>query len=80
MTAQLLVQHLNQSGNEIIAIDIPSGLFVNRSSRDNVVIHAAHTLSFQCYKPAFLMPENARLPSARCISWILACIPIIFLR
>jgi ADP-dependent NAD(P)H-hydrate dehydratase / NAD(P)H-hydrate epimerase len=58
MTA-LLVQHLNQSGNEIIAIDIPSGLFVNQSSRDNVVIHAAYTLSFQCYKLAFLMPENA---------------------
>ena len=55
----LLVQHLNQSGNEIIAIDIPSGLFVSRSARNNVVIHAAHTLSFQCYKPAFLMPENA---------------------
>jgi ADP-dependent NAD(P)H-hydrate dehydratase / NAD(P)H-hydrate epimerase len=58
VTAQL-VQHLNKSGNEIIAIDIPSGLFVNRSSGDHAVIHATHTLSFQCYKPAFLMPENA---------------------
>ncbi|HUB60146.1 MAG TPA: NAD(P)H-hydrate dehydratase [Puia sp.] len=54
-----LVTHLNSSGNEIIAIDIPSGLFVSRSSRGNIVIRAAHTLSFQCYKPAFLMPENA---------------------
>ncbi len=57
--AAQLVQHLNQSGNEIIAIDIPSGLFVNSSSRNNVAIHANHTLSFQCYKPAFLVPENA---------------------
>jgi hydroxyethylthiazole kinase-like uncharacterized protein yjeF len=57
--AASLVDHLNQSGNEIIAIDIPSGLFVSRSSRGNTVIHATHTLSFQCYKPAFLMPENA---------------------
>ena len=54
-----LVDHLNGSGNEIIAIDIPSGLFVGRSSRGNTVIRATHTLSFQCYKPAFLMPENA---------------------
>jgi ADP-dependent NAD(P)H-hydrate dehydratase / NAD(P)H-hydrate epimerase len=54
-----LVQHINQSGNEIIAIDIPSGLFVDRSSKDNIVIHAQHTLSFQCYKPAFLVKENA---------------------
>jgi len=53
-----LVKHINQSGNEIIAIDIPSGLFVDRSSKNNTVIHARHTLSFQCYKPAFLMAEN----------------------
>jgi NAD(P)H-hydrate epimerase len=57
VTAQL-VEHLNQSGNEIIAIDIPSGLFVDSSSKGNVVIRAAHTLSFQCYKAAFLLPEN----------------------
>jgi ADP-dependent NAD(P)H-hydrate dehydratase / NAD(P)H-hydrate epimerase len=53
-----LVEHLNRSGNEIIAIDIPSGLFVDRSSKGNIIIRAAHTLSFQVYKPAFLMPEN----------------------
>jgi NAD(P)H-hydrate epimerase len=53
-----LVQHLNTSGNEIIAIDIPSGLFVDSTSRGNTCIRAAHTLSFQCYKPAFLVPEN----------------------
>ena len=54
-----LVDHLNASGNEIIAVDIPSGLFVSRSSRGNTIIRATHTLSFQCFKPAFLMPENA---------------------
>lgn len=58
---ELVVQHMNQSGNEIIAIDIPSGLFVDKSSRGNTVIRAAHTLSFQCYKLAFLMPENEPL-------------------
>src|ERR1700730_1082973 len=57
--AAALVDHLNSSGNEIIAIDIPSGLYVSRSSRGNTIIRATHTLSFQCYKPAFLMPENA---------------------
>ncbi|GGA85164.1 NAD(P)H-hydrate dehydratase [Puia dinghuensis] len=57
VTAQL-VEHLNASGNEIIAIDIPSGLFVSRSAKGNTVIRASHTLSFQVYKPAFLMPEN----------------------
>lgn len=54
-----LIQHINNSNNEVIAIDIPSGLFVDRSSRGNVVVRAGRTLSFQCFKPAFLMPENA---------------------
>jgi len=53
-----LVEHLNRSGNEIIAIDIPSGLFVSKSSKGNTIVRATHTLSFQVYKPAFLMPEN----------------------
>ena len=54
-----LIQHINNSNNEVIAIDIPSGLFVDHSARGNIVIKARHTLSFQCFKPAFLMPENA---------------------
>jgi NAD(P)H-hydrate epimerase len=55
---ELVVEHMNQSGNEVIAIDIPSGLFVDHSSKGNTVIKATHTLSFQCYKLAFLVPEN----------------------
>ena len=54
-----LVTHINHSGCEIISIDIPSGLFVEKSSNGNPVIHAKHTLSFQCLKMAFLFPENA---------------------
>jgi ADP-dependent NAD(P)H-hydrate dehydratase / NAD(P)H-hydrate epimerase len=53
-----LVEHINESGNEIIAIDIPSGLFTDRSSKGNLAIKAGHTLSFQCFKPAFLVAEN----------------------
>jgi ADP-dependent NAD(P)H-hydrate dehydratase / NAD(P)H-hydrate epimerase len=53
-----LVQHINNSGCEVISIDIPSGLFVDHSSRGNIVIQAQHTLTFQCYKPAFLFGEN----------------------
>lgn len=55
-----LVNYLNNSGCEIISIDIPSGLYTDASSRGNLVIHANHTLSFQCYKPAFLVAENAK--------------------
>ena len=54
-----LVDHINNSGCQIIAIDIPSGMSVDRSSKGNPIIKANHTLSFQCYKPAFLVAENA---------------------
>jgi len=54
-----LVGHLNTSGNKIISIDIPSGMFVDRSSKGNVIVKADHTLTFQCLKPAFLIAENA---------------------
>lgn len=53
-----VVKHLNNSGHEIVAIDIPSGVMVDSSSVGNTVIIATHTLSFQCYKPAFLVAEN----------------------
>ncbi len=53
-----LIDHINNSGNEIISIDIPSGLYVDKSSKGNPIARATHTLSFQCYKLAFLMPEN----------------------
>jgi hydroxyethylthiazole kinase-like uncharacterized protein yjeF len=53
-----LVQHINQSARPIVSIDIPSGLFADRSSKGALTVKARHTLSFQCYKPAFLFAEN----------------------
>lgn len=54
-----LVDHINNSGCAIIAIDVPSGMSVDQSSKGNTIIKANYTLSFQCYKPAFLVTENA---------------------
>ena len=53
-----LIEHINETGNEIISIDIPSGMYVDKSSKDNAMVRADHTLSFQCFKPAFLVAEN----------------------
>src|SRR5690349_16574900 len=50
-----VVKHINDSGNEIVSIDIPTGLFADKSSSGNTVVKADHTLTFQCYKLAFLM-------------------------
>ena len=56
---QSIIEQINACTNEIVSIDIPSGLFADASSTGNTVINATHTLSFQCYKLAFLMAENA---------------------
>lgn len=54
-----LVEHIDRSGCKIISIDIPSGLFTDRSSKGETIIKADHTLSFQCFKLAFMMAENS---------------------
>ncbi|MBO9620991.1 MAG: NAD(P)H-hydrate dehydratase [Niabella sp.] len=52
------VGHINNSIAPAIAIDIPSGLFCDRSSGNNTIVKARHTLSFQVLKTAFLVAEN----------------------
>ncbi|HET9745414.1 MAG TPA: NAD(P)H-hydrate dehydratase [Chitinophagaceae bacterium] len=54
-----LVEHINSSKCTVVAIDIPSGMAVDCSSKGNTIIKAAYTLSFQCYKQALLIAENA---------------------
>ena len=61
-----LIDHINNSGCTIIAIYVPSGMSVDQSSKarlpdgqGNKIIKANYTLSFQCYKLAFLVAENA---------------------
>jgi NAD(P)H-hydrate epimerase len=53
-----LVVSMNLSGAEIISIDIPSGLFVDHSSKGNEIIKANTTLTFQALKLCFLAAEN----------------------
>ncbi|HEU5167658.1 MAG TPA: NAD(P)H-hydrate dehydratase [Chitinophagaceae bacterium] len=54
-----LIDYINNSAYTIIAIDVPSGMPVDQSSKGNNIIKANYTLSFQCYKLAFLVAENA---------------------
>jgi len=54
-----LVEHINNSYCKIIAIDSPSGLPIDHSAEGKNIIKAEHTLSFQVFKLAFLLPENA---------------------
>ncbi len=54
-----LVVSMNLSGAEIISIDIPSGLYVDHSSKGNIIVKANTTLTFQILKLCFLAAENA---------------------
>jgi NAD(P)H-hydrate epimerase len=54
-----LVHYINQANNIVISIDVPSGLYIDRSSKNDLVIHATYTLTFQSYKLALLVAENA---------------------
>ncbi len=53
----MLIQHLNALPNEIVSVDIPSGLYAEAATI-GAVIHATYTLSFELPKRAFFFPEN----------------------
>jgi len=53
-----LINYINESAANKISIDVPSGLYIDKSSQGNTVIKADYTLTFQNQKLAFLMPEN----------------------
>jgi hydroxyethylthiazole kinase-like uncharacterized protein yjeF len=56
-----LIQHINNAScKEVIAIDIPSGLFADIPSNGQNIIRATQIVSFQSPKLAFLLPENAK--------------------
>ncbi len=55
-----IIKQINTCPAMKIAIDIPSGLFADTSSKeaDSEIVRADYTLSFQFPKLAFLLPEN----------------------
>lgn len=53
-----IIEKINAFDAEKIAIDMPSGLFVDRSSVGNTVFKANHTITFQFPKLPFFFPEN----------------------
>ncbi len=53
------VELINGSKSKVISIDIPAGMYVNTSSKGQIIIKADYTLTFQQVKPAFLVAENA---------------------
>ncbi len=53
-----LAEFINNTICPVISIDMPSGVFSDKSSKGFTAVSATHTLSFQNFKPAFLFQEN----------------------
>ncbi len=54
-----LIAHINASMAFVLAVDIPSGLFMDRSPKDNnAIVKANFVLSFQAPKLPFFLPET----------------------
>ncbi len=55
-----VIAHINQSRAFVVAVDLPSGLFCDSSSRDRqgAIVEAAYTLTFQFPKFSFFFAEN----------------------
>jgi NAD(P)H-hydrate epimerase len=56
-----LVRHINNAGATVVSIDVPSGMYIDKSCSGNAVIKATYTLTFQTTKLCFLLAENATL-------------------
>lgn len=57
-----LIRHMNASGNPIVSIDIPSGLFGedNSGNDPDVIVRASQTYTFQFPFLAFFFAENRK--------------------
>ena len=55
-----VIKHINESGVEVISIDLPSGMYAedNSSSDTDNIVQADHTLTFQSPKLAFLISDT----------------------
>lgn len=57
---EAIIKKINTFDARKIAIDMPSGLFADKSSVANIVFNAHHTLTFQFPKLPFFFPENGQ--------------------
>lgn len=56
---EAVVQIINQNYLNVISIDCPTGLFIDKAnSPEDIIIHSSHTLTFQYPKLSFLFAQN----------------------
>ena len=58
-TTKSIIEWINQQTSTVISIDLPSGLFIDKTLKDNAIVKASYTLTFQTTKLVLLIQENA---------------------
>lgn len=54
-----VIEWINEQPNEVVAIDLPSGLFADQHTPGDRIVRADRTFTFEVPKLAFFFPENA---------------------
>lgn len=56
-----IIQAINEAEVEVVAVDVPSGLFLDKPvGQDTPIVRAECALTFQLPKLAFMLPENGK--------------------
>jgi NAD(P)H-hydrate epimerase len=54
-----VIRLMNKSGNDIVSIDMPSGMYADKESDSKFIVKATHTLTIQYLKKGLMMASNA---------------------
>jgi NAD(P)H-hydrate epimerase len=55
----LIAAHINTAKATVIAIDVPTGMYIDQHTESTNIEKANYTLTIQCPKHCFLIPEDA---------------------
>ena len=55
-----VIKLVNKAPNTVVAIDVPSGLYLDKANETKNIIEADFTITFQTPKLAFLLPQNGK--------------------
>jgi ADP-dependent NAD(P)H-hydrate dehydratase / NAD(P)H-hydrate epimerase len=56
--AAAFISYLNHQPATLVSVDLPSGMYADRSSANNAVVHASYTLTFGGLKTAMLVSDE----------------------
>lgn len=61
-----VIESINSSQNQVISVDIPSGLFADEANLEGAIVEADATITFQRPKLSFLIPETGKFVGEWC--------------